>query len=178
MAHVAKKANLKANLKADTEAGDASGPSPEQLSVLAWLGRETRGRSHVISVRPLAPSTLAFRSAPEWCPVRRAEPKPLSRPILQDVSSAKDAADLDSTGAPETGASETDESHAGSSETDTSETDTSETDTSDRELVSRLWVFCEASYSPDPLLIAEPIAERLRQLHLRQFQDAVITIQV
>ena len=47
-----------------------------------------------------------------------------------------------------------------------------------RELVSRLWVFCEASYSPDPLLIAEPIAERLRKLHLRQFQDAVITIQV
>ena len=46
------------------------------------------------------------------------------------------------------------------------------------ELVSRLWVFCEASYSPDPLLIAEPIAERLRKLHLRQFQDAVITIQV
>ncbi|MGB3298994.1 MAG: hypothetical protein WBA76_12040 [Phormidesmis sp.] len=46
------------------------------------------------------------------------------------------------------------------------------------ELVSRLWVFCEASYSPDPLLIAEPIAERLRKLHLKQFQDAVITIQV
>ena len=46
------------------------------------------------------------------------------------------------------------------------------------DLVSRLWVFCEASYSPDPLLIAEPIAERLRQLRLRQFQDAVITIQV
>jgi len=44
--------------------------------------------------------------------------------------------------------------------------------------VSRLWVFCEASYSPDPLLIAEPIAQRLRQLHLRQFHDAVITIQV
>ena len=44
--------------------------------------------------------------------------------------------------------------------------------------VSRLWVFCEASYSPDPILIAEPIAQRLRQLHLRQFQDAVITIQV
>ncbi|MEM9089097.1 MAG: hypothetical protein AAGC93_10170 [Cyanobacteria bacterium P01_F01_bin.53] len=47
-----------------------------------------------------------------------------------------------------------------------------------QQLVSRLWVFCEASYSPDPLVIAEPIAERLRQLHLRQFQDAVITIQV
>lgn len=48
----------------------------------------------------------------------------------------------------------------------------------ERDLVSRLWVFCEASYSPDPLLIAEPIAERLRRLHLKQFQDAVITIQV
>ncbi len=47
-----------------------------------------------------------------------------------------------------------------------------------QDLASRLWVFCEASYSPDPLLIAEPIAERLRQLHLTQFQDAVITIQV
>ncbi len=47
-----------------------------------------------------------------------------------------------------------------------------------QDLVSRLWIFCEASYSPDPLLIAEPIAERLRRLHLLQFQDAVITIQV
>jgi len=47
-----------------------------------------------------------------------------------------------------------------------------------QDLVSRLWIFCEASYSPDPLLIAEPIAERLRRLHLVQFQDAVITIQV
>ena len=46
------------------------------------------------------------------------------------------------------------------------------------ELVSRLWIFCSASYSPDPLLIAEPIAQRLRQLRLRQFQDAVIAIQV
>lgn len=46
------------------------------------------------------------------------------------------------------------------------------------DLVSRLWIFCEASYSPDPLLIAEPIAERLRLLRLQQFQDAVITIQV
>ncbi len=51
-------------------------------------------------------------------------------------------------------------------------------DDASSELVSRLWVFCEASYSPDPLLIAEPIAERLRKLHLKQFQDAVITIQV
>ncbi len=50
--------------------------------------------------------------------------------------------------------------------------------TAGQHLVSRLWIFCEASYSPEPLLIAEPIAERLRQLRLRQFQDAVITIQV
>jgi len=51
-------------------------------------------------------------------------------------------------------------------------------DTDASDLVSRLWIFCSASYSPDPLLIAEPIAQRLRQLRLHQFQDAVITIQV
>ncbi|MGB3788062.1 MAG: hypothetical protein WA949_08630 [Phormidesmis sp.] len=48
----------------------------------------------------------------------------------------------------------------------------------DQPLAQRLWILCEASYSPDPLIIAEPLAQRLRQLRLRQFQDAVITIQV
>lgn len=43
---------------------------------------------------------------------------------------------------------------------------------------SRLWILCEAAYSPDPLLIAEPVAERLRQLSLTCFKDAVIVIQV
>ena len=43
---------------------------------------------------------------------------------------------------------------------------------------SRLWVFCEAAYSPDPMLIAEPVTERLRQLELTQFKDAVIVVQV
>ncbi|MDB9529470.1 DUF1574 domain-containing protein [Oscillatoria sp. CS-180] len=43
---------------------------------------------------------------------------------------------------------------------------------------NRLWVWCEATYSPDPLLIAEPVTERLRQLSLTQFKDAVIVIQV
>ena len=43
---------------------------------------------------------------------------------------------------------------------------------------SRLWVFCEAAYSPDPMLIAEPVTERLRQLELSQFKDAVIVVQV
>ena len=42
----------------------------------------------------------------------------------------------------------------------------------------RLWVWCEAAYSPDPSLIAEPVTERLRQLSLTQFKDAVIVIQV
>jgi len=44
--------------------------------------------------------------------------------------------------------------------------------------IQRLWVWCEATYSPDPLLIAEPVTERLRQLALTQFKDAVIVIQV
>ena len=48
----------------------------------------------------------------------------------------------------------------------------------DQAIASRLWILCEADYSPDPLVIAEPIAQRLRQLRLKQFQDAVITIQV
>ena len=42
----------------------------------------------------------------------------------------------------------------------------------------RLWILCEAAYSPDPLLIAEPVTERLRKLSLTQFKDAVVVIQV
>lgn len=49
---------------------------------------------------------------------------------------------------------------------------------SDSSATTRLWILCEAAYSPDPLLIAEPVAERLRQLSLTCFQDAVIIIQV
>lgn len=48
----------------------------------------------------------------------------------------------------------------------------------DEQAINRLWVWCEATYSPDPLLIAEPVTERLRQLSLTQFKDAVIVIQV
>ncbi|MBR8834726.1 MAG: DUF1574 domain-containing protein [Stigonema ocellatum SAG 48.90 = DSM 106950] len=43
---------------------------------------------------------------------------------------------------------------------------------------SRLWIFCESSYSPDPSLIAEPVAEKLRALKLSGYQDAVIASQV
>lgn len=42
----------------------------------------------------------------------------------------------------------------------------------------RLWVRCESAYSPDPSLLAEPIAERLRKLQLKNFRDACILLQV
>ena len=42
----------------------------------------------------------------------------------------------------------------------------------------RLWVVCRAPYSPDPLLIAEPVAAKLRDLELSQFKDAAILCQV
>lgn len=44
--------------------------------------------------------------------------------------------------------------------------------------IPRLWILCEAIYSPDPSLIARPTAERLRLLKLTQFKDAVILLQV
>ncbi|TVQ05319.1 MAG: DUF1574 domain-containing protein [Leptolyngbya sp. DLM2.Bin27] len=44
--------------------------------------------------------------------------------------------------------------------------------------ISRLWILCEATYSPDPSLIARPTAERLRQLQLTQYKDAVLLLQV
>jgi hypothetical protein len=42
----------------------------------------------------------------------------------------------------------------------------------------RLVVLCESAYSPDPSLLAEPIAGRLRKLKLENFRDAVIVSQV
>ncbi len=47
-----------------------------------------------------------------------------------------------------------------------------------RELINRLWILCRAAYSPDPAMIAAPTAQRLRDLKLTQFQDAVISVQV
>ncbi|MBF2064927.1 MAG: DUF1574 domain-containing protein [Calothrix sp. C42_A2020_038] len=43
---------------------------------------------------------------------------------------------------------------------------------------SRLWVLCKSSYSPDPSLIAEPVAQKLRHLRLSGYQDAVIVSHV
>jgi hypothetical protein len=42
----------------------------------------------------------------------------------------------------------------------------------------RLLVLCESAYSPDPSLLAEPVAGRLRKLNLENFRDAVIASQV
>ncbi|BAY11351.1 DUF1574 domain-containing protein [Calothrix sp. NIES-2098] len=42
----------------------------------------------------------------------------------------------------------------------------------------RLWIFCQSGYSPDPSLLAEPIAQKLRHLKLSGYQDAVIVSQV
>lgn len=42
----------------------------------------------------------------------------------------------------------------------------------------RLWVFCESAYSPDPSLLANPITQQLRSLHLEGFRDGVILSQV
>jgi hypothetical protein len=42
----------------------------------------------------------------------------------------------------------------------------------------RLLVLCESAYSPDPSLLAEPIASRLRKLQLEDFREAAICSQV
>ncbi len=43
---------------------------------------------------------------------------------------------------------------------------------------NRLWIFCQSSYSPDPSLLAEPVARKLRELKLSGYEDAVIISQV
>jgi len=43
---------------------------------------------------------------------------------------------------------------------------------------NRLWVFCQSNYTPDPSLIAEPVAAKLRHLKLLGYRDAVISTQV
>ena len=45
-------------------------------------------------------------------------------------------------------------------------------------VVNRLWVFCQSSYSPDPSLLAETVAQKLRYLQLVGYQDAIIVAQV
>ncbi|HIK55003.1 MAG TPA: DUF1574 domain-containing protein [Synechococcales cyanobacterium M55_K2018_004] len=42
----------------------------------------------------------------------------------------------------------------------------------------RLWICCEAHYSPAPATIAEPVAQKLRDLSLEGFRDAIVVFQV
>ena len=42
----------------------------------------------------------------------------------------------------------------------------------------RLWVICNSNYSPDPSLLAIPVVEQLRSLHLKGFRNAAICSQV
>lgn len=42
----------------------------------------------------------------------------------------------------------------------------------------RLWVQCEATYSPEPSALAEAIAQQIRSLNLEGFRDAVVVMQV
>ncbi|WYM00411.1 MAG: DUF1574 family protein [Gloeotrichia echinulata CP02] len=43
---------------------------------------------------------------------------------------------------------------------------------------NRLWILCQSGYSPDPSLLAEPVAQKLRELKLSGYEDAVIVSQV
>jgi hypothetical protein len=43
---------------------------------------------------------------------------------------------------------------------------------------NRLWIYCQSSYVPDPSLIAEPVARKLRNLKLSGYEDAVIATTV
>lgn len=44
--------------------------------------------------------------------------------------------------------------------------------------IARLLVNCESAYSPDPSALAESLAQRIRDLNLEHFRDALITSQV
>ncbi|HEY9801962.1 MAG TPA: hypothetical protein V6D25_16500 [Leptolyngbyaceae cyanobacterium] len=46
------------------------------------------------------------------------------------------------------------------------------------DVFNRLWIFCQSAYSPDPSLLAEPVAQKLRQLKLTGYRDAVIASHV
>jgi hypothetical protein len=45
-------------------------------------------------------------------------------------------------------------------------------------IVNRLWVFCQSSYSPDPSLLGETVAHKLRHLKLVGYQDGILVSQV
>ncbi len=51
-------------------------------------------------------------------------------------------------------------------------------DATDLWTMKRLWVMCEASYSPESSLISEPLTQKLRDLEVEGFRDAVIMFRV
>ncbi|MDJ0737219.1 MAG: DUF1574 family protein [Nostocaceae cyanobacterium] len=53
-----------------------------------------------------------------------------------------------------------------------------ESETEKNENNQRLWIFCQSAYSPDPSLIAQPVAQKLRSLNLTGYEDAVIAARV
>jgi hypothetical protein len=42
----------------------------------------------------------------------------------------------------------------------------------------RLWIACEAPYQPDPSLVCEAVTQKLRELEIEHYRDAVILFQV
>jgi hypothetical protein len=53
-----------------------------------------------------------------------------------------------------------------------------QTNAPDTQTSKRLWIACQAEYSPEPSMISEPIAHKLRDLEIEGFRDAVILFQV
>lgn len=51
-------------------------------------------------------------------------------------------------------------------------------DPADKRSLARLGITCEATYSPEPSLIAEPVAQKLRDLQLQNVRDAIVLVQV
>ncbi len=150
VAHVAKKANLTADTRVNISA-PSLGPSPEQLADISLARQGDSGAIARYLSEALSALNVGVQVSARVVPGKARKAKAIVAANSLEVQDAEIAAETELA---------------------------IPADHLDSELVSRLWVFCEASYSPDPLLIAEPIAERLRQLHLQQFQDAVITIQV
>ena len=168
VAHVAKRANLTANAKAsvsELSPEPSPGPSSEQLADISLARQGDSGAIARYLSEALSALNVGVQVSARVVPGKARKAKAIVNSL--EPRSAALATEPATEPATELATEPADEAET-----------TISTESSGSELVSRLWVFCEASYSPDPLLIAEPIAERLRQLHLQQFQDAVITIQV
>ena len=68
-------------------------------------------------------------------------------------------------------------SHPSTTKTEPLPTDSEESQES-QEADKILWVICNCNYSPEASLLAEPIAQKLRNLELEGFREAIIRFQV